>query len=145
MSHVRQQIREAAAAALVGQTDAQNNVTDSYVFNPFDAELPLIDVRTDSEESEYGQLGGNLDRVLTLSIRATVQDEERSLDGTLDDYAAAIEARIGGNTFSSLAKQTVLAATEVERSAEGNRPTGSITLTFQVLYMTSETDGETAL
>lgn len=145
MSHVRQQIREAAAAALVGQTDAQNNVTDSYVFNPFDAELPLIDVRTDSEESEYGQLGGNLDRVLTLSIRATVQDEERSLDGTLDDYAAAIEARIGGSTFSSLAKQTVLAATEVERSAEGNRPTGSITLTYQVLYMTSETDGETAL
>ena len=145
MTHVRQQIREAAAAALVGQTNAQDNVHSSLVYPHDDDNLPLIHVRCDSEVSELGQLGGRLSREMTLRIQAFVGADERMIDNDLDGIAAQIEAQIGGNQFSSAAKQTVLTETTIERSSEGARPIASITLDFVVVYHTDDSNGEVAL
>lgn len=145
MSHVRQQIREAAATALTGQTLAVNDVFSSFVYPSEGNDLPLIHVRIDSEESEQAAMGGLLTRLVTLLITAVADGDERDLDNTLDTLAAEIESIIGGNTFSSAAKQTVLIGTEVERSADGKRPTAAITLSFAVVYHTDEQDGEIAL
>ncbi len=145
MTHVRQQIREAAALALVGQTDAQDNVHSSLVYPHDGGNLPLIHVRCDSEVSELGQLGGIMSREMTLRIQAFVGADERALDNNMDDIAAQIEARIGGNQFSGVAKQTVLAETAVERSNEGAQPIASITLDFIVEYHTDDSNGEVAL
>jgi len=146
MTHVRQQIRESAATALSGQTNAGTRVFSSLVFPNESSDLPLIHVHCDTESSELDGMGGLLSRVMTLSVRAFSDASNESLiDNQLDDLAAQIEAQIGGSNFSSLAKQTVLTETAVERSDEGAKPTASITLDFAVLYHTNESDGEVAL
>jgi hypothetical protein len=145
MTHVRQTIREAAAAALVDQTGAGGSVFSSLVYPTDATDLPIIHVHVDSEESEQVALGGLLTRQASLIVTAVVDGDERDIDNTLDDYAAAIEAVIGGSTFSAAAKQTVLESTSVERSTEGPRATAAIVLTFAVTYHTDEQDGETAL
>ena len=145
MTHVRQTIREAAAAALIDQTSAGSSVFSSLVYPTDATDLPIVHVHVDTEESDQVTLGGILTRQAALTVTAVVDGDERDIDNTLDDYAAAIEAAIGGSTFSSAAKQTVLVSTEVQRSTDGARATAAIVLTFAVTYHTDEQDGETAL
>ena len=144
MTHVRQQVREAAATALRGNTAVGNDVYSTLVNAAERDTLPLIFVRVDDEESELSGLGGKLTRTATLVVSALVEAEEQNLDNELDSLAAEIESIIGGNRFSGLTKQTVLTETEFERS-EGARPTAAISLSFAVVYHTDESDGESAL
>lgn len=145
MTHVRQTIREAAAAALIDQTDAGRSVFSSLVYPTDATDLPIIHVHIDNEESELAALGGLLTRQAGLVVTAVADGDERDIDNTLDEFAANIEATLGGSTFSAAAKQTVLISTEVQRSTEGPRATAAIVLTFAVTYHTDEEDGETAL
>lgn len=146
MTHVRQQIREAAATAIIAaDTDARSEVYSSLVYPTESQVLPLIHVHTDSEESDLVTLGGTIERIVTLTVTGVLDAGEADLDGDIDTLAAQIEAAIGGNTFSSAAKQTVLVGTEIERSAEGSRPTAAVSLNFAVTYHTDDADGETAL
>jgi hypothetical protein len=145
MSHVRQQIREAAATALSGNTDAGTRVYSSLYYPSERANLPLIHVYVDNEESELAGLGGLLARTCDLVITAIEDGAEATLDNTLDTLAAQIEAQIGGNILSGLSKQTVLIGTTVLRDSDGNQPTGTISLTYQITYHTDDGDAETAL
>lgn len=145
MIHVRQTIREAAAAALVDQTDAGDSVFSSLVFPTDATDLPIVHVHVDNEESDQAGLGGLLARQANLVVTAVVDGDERDVDNTLDAFAAAIESVIGGSTFGGNAKQTVLVSTSVDRNAGGPRATAAISLTFAVIYHTDEQDGETAL
>lgn len=145
MSHVRQQIREAAATALTGQTDAESDVYSSLVYPSDEADLPLIYVHIENEESDLASQAGLLTRTATLVVTAVAADDERDLDNTLDTLAHQIEAQIGGSTFSNAAKQTVLVGTEIDRSGQGSRASAAISLSFAVVYHTNEQDAETAL
>lgn len=145
MSHVRQQIREAAATALSGNTQAGTRVYSSLVYPTSSSDLPLVHVRVDSEESDLAGVGGLLQRIANVVVTAVDDAEESALDNALDTLAAEIEAQLGGNTFSGISKQTVLTSTEVNRSGDGATPVASIALTFQVTYHTDDGDAETAL
>ena len=146
MSHVRQQIREAAASALIAaDTGARDNVYSSLVFASEQQQLPLIHVHIEEEESELVTLGGTLMRTAALQVTATASADEYDIDNELDTLAAEIEAAIGGNTFSGITKQTVLTGTELSRATEGSRPTAAITLTFSVEYHTDDSNAEVAL
>lgn len=145
MSHVRQQIREAAASALSGNTQAGTRVYSSLVYPTESSALPLVHVHIDSEEAEQGGLGGLMARTADLIVTAVDDASESALDNTLDTLAAEIEGQIGGNTLSGLSKQTVLTGTEITRSDEGKTPVASISLTFQITYHTDDGDAETAL
>lgn len=144
MTHVRQTIREAAATALSGSTDAGTRVHSSLVYPSERSELPLIYVHVDSEESGLAGIRGPLSRTASLVITAVADATEATLDNTLDALAADIESVIGSNEFA-VAKQTVLASTEITRSTEGTKPTAAISLTYSVVYHTAEDDAETAL
>lgn len=146
MTHVRQQIREAAATALDGNTAAYDEIFSSLVFPADSSRLPLIHVHVDTEESEQASLGGLLTRIASLRVTAIADEsDERDIDNALDSLAAEIETALGGNTFSGIAKQTVLTGTDIQRSAEGNRATAAITLNYAVVYHTDDSDGEVAL
>ena len=148
MTHVRQQIREAAATALSGATVAGTKVYSSLTY-PSDVDtLPIVHVKCDEEESELAAVGGSrlMARTANLVITgAQKSTDETTLDNALDSIAAEIEAVIGYDDLGGVAKQNILTATLVQRSSEGNQAIGEISLTFQVVYHTDATDAEVAL
>lgn len=149
MTHVRQQIRENVAFALIaGATDAGADVFDSVVFPKESDDLPLLHVRADTEESEAVQMGGgiNLQRTLEITITAIAQEtDDRDLANALDRLAAQVEAIIGNDDLGGLVKYNQLTGSEISRDGAGSRATGQIQLTFTAVYITSGSDGETAL
>jgi hypothetical protein len=65
------------------------------------------------------------------------------LDDTLDAIAKDVEeAILVDPTCNSLAKDTVLTGTVIDYNAEGEQPVGSIKMTFQISYRTTETESE---
>lgn len=146
MAHVREQIRAACVTALkAANTLAAQEVYESQVYPLEEAKLPAITVKTMSERSEPLSMGGPIERELDLVVTGFAQAEERELANLLDDMAAEIEVTLGENTFGGIAKRINLTETSVEASGDGSQPTGAIALTFEVLYVTDDNDGETAL
>lgn len=145
MSHIRQQIRESAIALLSGNTDAQTYVYSSLFYPIDEDDLPVIVLRTDQESSDLLNIAGPLTRELSLVITAYVTAEEQDLQNSLDTIAAQIESLIGNQSFSGLAKWVTLSSTDIQRVPDASKPTGSVALTFTVIYHSSTADGETAL
>ena len=145
MTHVRQQIREAAATALSGNTDAGTNVFDSLTYPSDVSAIPLVHVHIEEEESEFLNTSLHMQRSASMVVTAVQKGTESTLDNALDRLAVQIEGVLGGNTLSDLSKWTQLVATGVERSGDANEPIGEISLTFQVIYHTAANDAETAL
>ena len=64
---------------------------------------------------------------------------EAELDAIAKDVEEAI---LADQTCNSLAKDTVLTGTAIDYNAEGEQPVGSIKMTFQVIYRTTENESE---
>jgi hypothetical protein len=65
------------------------------------------------------------------------------LDDSLDAIAKDVEeAILADPTCNALAKDTVLTGTEIDYNASGEQPVGSVKMTFQVTYRTTETESE---
>ncbi len=143
MAHVRAQIRDAVAVLLAGN-GATVIKTRTYPLN--DPELPMFMVYTNTERSELDSIGSTaaLMRELDIVIEIVASGAINTLDDTLDDFAAVVEAALADQTYSGLAKDTNLSSTETEISVEGNTPIGMIRLTFAVMYRTVTNDATTA-
>ena len=136
MSHVRQQIREAAAAAVTGLVTAGSRVYQSRL-HPLDAtKLPCLLVNTDDESIDGLMIGSPdiLDRKLTLSIRA-VAKASANLDDTLDTMAAEIETALGVSTLGGLVKTLMLDGINIDME-QSDKPVGIATLKYIANYMT---------
>lgn len=145
MSHVRQQIREAAATALTGLTTSGARVYQSRV-HPLDADkLPCLLVNTDDETVESLQITAPslLDRSLELTIRA-VAKASSNLDDTLDTMVAEVETVLGNSTLGGKVKTLVLSGITVEIE-QLDKPVGIASMKFITTYMTVANAPSTAI
>lgn len=138
MTHVRQQIREAAAVALTGLATAGPRVFQSRLRPLKDSELPCLLVNTDEEEIEVMGMtvGAAQERTLRLVIRA-VAKHCASLDDQLDAMLAEIEAALAGTSFGGLAPGVVLTQINIEMNDELEKPVGIASAHYAVTYYTA--------
>jgi len=137
MPHGRQQIREAAAAALTGLTTTGTRVYQSRVHPLADNKLPCLLVETNSEQItvESVHAPSMLQRELTLTVRA-VAKVTGNLDDTLDTMVAEVETAIGNTTLGGKVKSLVLESIATEMSGESDRPVGVLTMNWRAVYFT---------
>lgn len=144
MSHVRQQIREAAATAVTGLTTSGARVFQSRTRPIADGSLPCLLVNTDDETVEVLTVDGLvLDRRLTLSISAYAKATS-SLDDTLDTMIAEVETVLGNTTLSGKVKSLALQSVRIEME-QGEKPAGRAVMQFEANYMTVANAPSTAI
>ena len=139
-NHVRQQIRERLGTVLTGLTTTGSNVFESRVYPLETASLPSLLIYTKSETSEPIVIGSNrlLERTLSVAVECYVKATS-NFDDSVDTICKEVETAIAADpTLNSLAKDTFLESTEIEYNAEGEKPVGFATLTFNVNYYNQE-------
>lgn len=137
MAHVRQQIREAAAAAVTGLTTSGSRVFQSRV-HPLDAsKLPCLLVNTDEEEVTGMRISAPdyLDRSLVLTVRA-VATGSSNLDDTLDTMISEVEVALGNTLLGGLVKRLGLESLAIEQDTV-EKPVGIATMRYRAQYMTA--------
>jgi len=147
MSHVRQQIREQFASTITGLSTTGSNVFQSRVYNLEASELPALVVYTKSEDSQPIVIGSSrtLERVLSLNVEAYVKANSNS-DDTIDTISKEVETAIAADTtLNNLSKDCYLESTEINYNAEGEQPVAVMTMTYSIMYVTSESSPGTAL
>jgi len=146
MAHVRQQIRDAVATTLTSAvTLVSSRVYTTRVHPLNEANLPAISVYTGSESSERYNVGvTDINRNLSLEIDIYVR-ETGSFDDDVDAIAVQVEEAMAGDfTIGGLVKSSVLISTAIQFDGEADQILGVAKLTYQVRYVTSLTDVETA-
>lgn len=137
MSHVRQQIREAAATVLTGLATTGSNVFKSRVRVLSDDDLPALIITTNSETIDDSSVDGSLlYRTLTVSVRG-VAKVTAAIDDTLDTIAAEVETTLTAESLGGLVKSITLESIEIEIDDTLDRPAGSIVINFQAIYLTA--------
>lgn len=137
MSHVRTQIRDAAATALAGV----GTVIKSRVYPVSEDALPVLLVYADNETITLTDLR-SLERNLSLVVECVVQAAD--LDTALDPLLVGVETALTANTLGGIVLRLLPAQLDVTLSGEGAAPIARARLTFEALYRTSITDPETS-
>lgn len=141
MSHVRTQIRTAAAAAL--GSIAPVSVARVYKLDSLD--LPHLLVETNNEEfTEPGEGPmGALHRSLELVVTAVAAGD--NVDEQLDDLIIGVEEALSGSTLGGVAVVIMPRQIEFTLSGDGAKPIGRARFTFEAVYRTSYSDPETSI
>ena len=147
MSHVRQQIRERIAANVTGLTTTGSNVFASRVYNISTSELPALLVYAISESSERDSFlsSNGLERVVDILVEGYATTSA-NLDSVLDTISAEVETAVAGDpTCNGLCKDIFLSNTDVDLTPDGQKPVGSIKLTFECTYRTTTVAPQSAI
>lgn len=127
MSHVRTSIRAAVAAALTGLATTGSRVYQSRMRPVGDGQMPCLLITTNDERIEATTTtSGPQDRLLEVAVRGFAMGA--TVDATLDQIALEVETAMPANY--------VLRQISVDFDEELEKPVGSITLIFEVLYFT---------
>lgn len=136
MSHVRQQIRDAAVAAL---TAAAMTTFSGRAYST--SNLPSVNVTTPSETIEIGVVGKQ-DRLLTINTTLMVENVS-GVDDAADAQAVTIEKTLLTNAaLLALVEQIELTSMESEISGEGDKPILVMSHEFTALYRVAESNPE---
>jgi hypothetical protein len=128
MTHARQSIRQAVAAA-VGGVATRTRPTQ-------DAELPAVIVYALKESSELAAVRRSLERTLSVIVEIRAASTG-AIDDALDALCEAAEAAMDADpTFGRLAVTSFLAATTIGLDGEGDDRQAVATLEYQVIYRT---------
>ncbi len=155
MAHERKDIRDAAIAALLGETDAGSRVSASRMAPPQNAELPCLSVYTDDETVDPASKNTTpreLRRTVTLAIEGWVSvPAGDALDDAFDALALEIETAMDADAdLDQTVYSCVLDRTEMGVKMDGNRPMGCVRLEYTATYLTdlrleeAENDFDTA-
>ena len=145
MSHVRQQIRDAVASALMGLTTTQNRVFPSRVYPMTAATLPGLTVFTQNETIEPHAMGRpiKLKHEMEIVIEAYVK-QTADFDNAVDTISGEIETAVAQNSaLQSLVKLILPVDLAIETFKEGDQPVAVATMTYRALFFTHEGTPET--
>ncbi len=146
--HQRQVIRDAVATALTGATAAGDSVFPSRVLPYVLPDLPVLSVYTprDNVDQESATTAPReLTRELTIIVEA-MSSPGPSVDDTLDDLAAEIEAAMHADPyFGDVCADSILTTTEIELIEDGEKSLGWMALTYSVTYQTQAPEAPTDL
>jgi len=147
MSHVRQQIREAFAAAVTGLTTTGARVYQSRIYELPAAQLPALRISTNDEAITWASLHNpaTMERDIGLTCEAVAQ-ATADLDDTLDTIIGEVEVAIAADpTLGGLCGVCRIESIEIDLSAEGEVPTGRAAMRFAVRTYTLSNAPQTAL
>lgn len=145
MSHVRQQLRDAAVTALTGLTTTGARVYPSRLLPLRDTDLPCLLVQTNDEEIIGADVHGVLqERTLRLVVRCAAKITG-TLDDTLDAMIAEVEAALDAQTFGGLAKSVNLTSIGIDMDDALDKPSGIAEISYTVTYYTAAGSPGTAL
>ena len=141
--HARRQIRHAIEALVSGLPTTGSRVYPSRVYPYGNAELPGLSVYTLAENVVDSEFNGDQLRTLAVVIEARVK-QNVGYDDTLDTIAEEVEKAIAADKFlltlPEPVKLTVLSDVSFEMSDELEKPTGLMTMTYEVSYRVNEND-----
>lgn len=146
MSHARQRIREAIAAALNGLVTTGANVFPSRVRPLGKESAPSIFVYTIDENSEIETMGNApiMRRDVLLAVEGRTQlggndDPEDLLDTIAAEVETALFYAIANDAnLQALLRSLNLVGTKIDIQAPGENIVGSIRLDFRAEYRTAE-------
>lgn len=148
MSHVRQQLRDRVVTELTPITAFGGRVYSTRQYNVQKTKLPFLNVFDGGEDSEPSgmHVGGirALERVININTRLFVKATE-DVDDAADALAVEVEKLLGPSTLNNLAFDIALASTAMDFDSNSESPVGILTLTWRVVYRTTEGDPETAI
>jgi len=149
MSHVRTQLRTAAAAALTGLATTGAKVFKSRLRPADDDELPCLLVYCDDEPNIARQTVGKtprLSRELLLVVKGLAKNGV-ALDDELDAICKEVEVAISANlTLGGLVREGVwLTSINTTMNEEMEKPCGEIIMMFSATYSTNSNAPEVAL
>lgn len=146
MAHVRSQIRDRIVAVLLpAVTLVKRRVYASRVY-PLTAEnLPAVLVYARSEASGLMAMGTiTSDRTISMSVDVYVRATQ-NFDKDVDAICVQVEEAIAADfRVNGLAKQAVLTGTEIDYNGDAEQPIGVARLTYEIRYVTTIGDVETA-
>lgn len=136
-THVRRQLREAAATALTGLTTTGTHVFQSRMRAQADAILPCLLVETNDEVIAPSSIGATQERDLTLTVRG-VAKATSNVDDTLDAIALEVESALAAApSLGGLAAGMELRGIKVDFDHETDKPVGQISLEYRLTYFVS--------
>lgn len=129
-NHVRQQLREAIAAAVTGLTTTSTRVFQSRVYPIEVGQLPCLVITSDGDSvnAETVHHPYQQNRSTTIRIEAYAR-AIANLDDTLDLICKEVETAMGGAS-SGIAQECYLQGTQIEFDAIGEQPVGKATLIY---------------
>jgi hypothetical protein len=145
--HIRQQLRNAIGDALVAIPELNGRIYMSRVY-PFSTEaLPGVNISFISEniaeERANVSDGREIFRLCTLEVSVNLMGQDS--DNELDDLSVLIEKAIyTGEEIRCIAKDWVLASTEIEVLPEAEDPVTIGRLQWEFLYANVDTNPEVA-
>ena len=143
--HVRQQIREAVAVLVTGLVTTQARVFSSRIYPVSADDLPCLLIYSTSEQSEVDGMGNArpLYRTLIINVEA-LASANTDLDDTLDTISVEVETALAADRkLGGLAITSTLAQTEITLKADGESTVGSIRLSYEIEYRTTDKNPET--
>jgi hypothetical protein len=150
MSHVRQQIRDAAVVLLTGLTSGAHvfAARDTFSHPLQDSELPAVIVDTADERAEVYGFGGSgrpLVCECDLRIRVVVKSVAGYAD-TVDTICAEVQTALvnaGKIAGCNLARYAGTAGPDVDASTD--RPVALATMSFVMQYVVAANDPTTVV
>ncbi|MEL6219457.1 MAG: hypothetical protein AAFR79_13490 [Pseudomonadota bacterium] len=141
MAHVRQQLREAAIAALGNIAAFEGRVTALRAHARNIGDLPAAQVSVPIEENERLDTQALLRR---LELQVMVLAASSAVEDDLDALAVSIETAITGSAaVQAVASDIYLSGAAVEIGDPGETKMAELTLSFATVVMTPDDDPET--
>ena len=138
MSHVRTQLRQAAAAALASVAP----VSTSRVYPVEQVELPALLCATRTPRRSTGGTMGAFERTVELVVECLAKGP--FVDDDLDTLAAAVETAINRSTLGGLTRPLVPIKFAVSIET-GNTTIGRLRMVYRAVYHTAFASPETAV
>lgn len=136
---VRQQIREAVAAALGGLTTTASRVYENRLEDMQAVNLPGLRVYTNEEDIATASLGIGRTRehrmvlkVEACSKNSSAMDDE--LDAMIKEVLVALDANQGAGGAKFIEPRRI----EIEIQGEAEKEVGVAVMSFEVLYYTAQ-------
>ena len=141
MAHGRKAIRDRVVTVCTGLTTTSTRVHKSRLYPLASGKLPALAIYALSEVSEAVTIGSpKYHRNLDIAIDA-MAEANANVDDTLDLICEEVETAIGADrTLNGLCKEATLVSTDIELSAEGEKPVGIARLVYRVTYRTAVTN-----
>lgn len=142
MAHVRQQIREAAAAALAGVSQIGGRIFESRLYPLQDADLPCVLVSTVGEEIAPETVKTIVRRGVKLAVIIKAKTTT-DFDDLVDAICVEVETDLAAAAGASL-RNLELVEVDIDFD-ESDQPIGTAVLSYVVTVFTNVNDPETLL
>ncbi len=150
MSHIRQNVRTAAAAAVTGLATTGDRVFMSRALPLRQGDFPCLAVyaRSDTPDYESAAFSGGVAypvRTIELHVQGFVKElDDEDIEDTLDDIAEEVETALFATQPLATSMGMTLGEQIISVDEQGDETLGVIDMVFNVLYRTPEGDPGTA-